>query len=149
MQLTPYNEILLAKGTQTRHAVIRQPNIPGLGCLFNDNYYPLPAGSRMGLPNFRPEFIFQDPLAYNANDITCFTFQFISPPETCTSEQVISYLWDFGDGTTSTLANPIHNFLSSTPRTVTLDIFYQCRTLTLSSVVNPLGGNFGGLIFMN
>jgi hypothetical protein len=57
--------------------------------------------------------------------------------------------WDFGDGTTSTLANPTHNFLSSTPRTVTLDIFYQCRTLTLSSVVNPLGGNFGGLIFMN
>lgn len=149
MQLTPYNEILLAKGTQTRHAVIRQPNVLGLGCLFNDNYYTLPAGSRMGLPNFRPDFIFQDPLAYNTNDITCFTFQFISPPETCTSEQVISYLWDFGDGTTSTLANPIHNFLSSTPRTVTLDIFYQCRTLTLSSVVNPLGGNFGGLIFMN
>jgi hypothetical protein len=149
LQLTPYNEILIAKGTVTRHAVIRQPNVAGIGCLFNDNYYPLIANSRMGLPNFRPDFIFQDPLDYDANDITCFAFQFISPPETCTSEQVLSYLWDFGDGTTSTLANPIHNFLNSTPRTVTLDIFYQCRTLTLSSVVNPVGGNFGGLIFMN
>lgn len=32
----------------------------------------------------------------------------------------VSFLWDFGDGTTSTLPNPIHNYASGGSKTVTL-----------------------------
>jgi WD40 repeat protein len=149
LQTSPYGQIILAKGTATRHACIRNPEGIGAACLFTDNYYGLIVGSRMGLPNFRPDFIFQDPQAFQFNDVNCLAIQFISPPETCTSEQVISYLWDFEDGTTSTLANPIHAFPNSSPRNVTLTINYQCRSITLSANVNPIGGLFGGLIFMN
>lgn len=41
---------------------------------------------------------------------------------TSTSQGASSYLWDFGDGTTSTLQNPTHVYTSDGAKTVTLKI---------------------------
>ena len=35
---------------------------------------------------------------------------------------IVSYLWDFGDGSTSTVANPDHSYASSGSRTVKLEV---------------------------
>jgi PKD repeat protein len=67
---------------------------------------------------------------------------------TNTSENATSYLWDFGDGTTSTETNPIHNYTStgeftieltveSCGRTATYSQTVTVTTLSLEEVVNP------------
>lgn len=52
------------------------------------------------------------------------TVQFTGSNSTDSNGQTLTYLWDFGDGTTSTAANPSHSFTSSSPinRTVTLTV---------------------------
>ncbi len=44
---------------------------------------------------------------------------------------VESYDWDFGDGGTSTLDNPIHEYPGAGTYTVTLIVVYQCQTDTI------------------
>ena len=65
-----------------------------------------------------------------------------------TSEPIKSYLWDFGDGTTSTSAAPVHGYTSAGTYTVKLTItsISGCvDTLSMSGAVtitNPPGANF-------
>jgi len=73
-----------------------------------------------------------------------FTFQFAN-----TSGQAVSYLWEFGDGTTSTAVNPIHTYSAQGTYAVTLHAFSAggCEdVLTLGStvVVNIPHVNFSG-----
>jgi Secretion system C-terminal sorting domain/PKD domain len=42
---------------------------------------------------------------------------------------VISWLWDFGDGSTSNLASPTHTFITATPRTYTVCLTITARNL--------------------
>ena len=51
-------------------------------------------------------------------------------------EGVTSYLWDFGDGNTSTLKHPAHTFLST-------GTFQSCLTLTCT-ITTTSGGGYGG-----
>ena len=44
---------------------------------------------------------------------------FSSAGSSAPSGQSLSYLWDFGDGTTSTAANPAHTYTSAIPKTFT------------------------------
>jgi len=53
-----------------------------------------------------------------------------------------SYLWQFGDGGTSTLANPSHNYAWTNPSspaqyTVSLSITNECETGTTTSLIVP------------
>ena len=50
---------------------------------------------------------------------------------------VTSYLWDFGDGTSSTLANPVKVFTST-------GTFQSCLTLTCVVTTSSGGGGYGG-----
>ena len=53
-------------------------------------------------------------------------------------EGATSYLWDFGDGTTSTLRNPVHTFMST-------GSFQACLTLTcVITTSSGGGGGYGG-----
>ncbi len=47
---------------------------------------------------------------------------------TNTSQYAAAYLWEFGDGFTSTLENPVHTYLTSGSYTVTLTAISDCRT---------------------
>lgn len=48
---------------------------------------------------------------------------------TNTSTNALSYAWDFGDGQTSTEANPVHNYQANGPYTVNLSATNQCKTI--------------------
>jgi len=77
-----------------------------------------------------------DPIATfnNANTSETFTF-------TNTSQNAISYAWDFGDGNTSTDENPIHSYATLGDFTVTLTITNCAKTdvTTTEITVNSLG----------
>ncbi|MES1216575.1 MAG: PKD domain-containing protein, partial [Bacteroidota bacterium] len=63
----------------------------------------------------------------------------INPVATITSvDAIVSYLWDFGDGTTSTLQNPSHTYPSQGTYTVSLKIVTATgctETLVINSAV--------------
>lgn len=50
-----------------------------------------------------------------------------------------SYLWQFGDGTTSTEANPVHTYSGNGPYTVILTAQNPCGTNTYTVVINLVG----------
>ncbi len=52
------------------------------------------------------------------------------------STNVDSYLWDFGDGNTSTLQNPVHTYGGSGTYTVSLTAMSDCETITTSQTVS-------------
>ncbi|MES1220996.1 MAG: PKD domain-containing protein, partial [Bacteroidota bacterium] len=64
----------------------------------------------------------------------------INPVATITSvDAVVSYLWDFGDGTTSTLQNPSHTYPSQGTYTVSLKIITATgctETLVINNAVS-------------
>lgn len=61
---------------------------------------------------------------------------------TDTSHFGTSYLWDFGDGTTSTLQNPVHNYLDNGIYTITQLVSNSCNentsTTTITIAVPPI-----------
>lgn len=71
-----------------------------------------------------------------ANPITCLNGNVISFINT--SSNASSYLWDFGDGTTSTLQSPAHSYVSPgnyTVKLVTYDTFGCPSIKTLSNYI--------------
>lgn len=52
-----------------------------------------------------------------------------------------SYLWDFGDGTTSTLENPVHTFPSQGFYDVCLTVFHDCGEDTYCHTMRAFFGN--------
>lgn len=55
-----------------------------------------------------------------------------------TSEFGDSYLWDFGDGTTSTEENPVHIYATPGYYTVTLSVTNGCGTRTRTRAINTI-----------
>jgi hypothetical protein len=55
-----------------------------------------------------------------------------------TSEFGDTYLWDFGDGTTSTDENPVHIYASPGYYTVTLSVTNGCGTRTRTRAINTI-----------
>lgn len=54
------------------------------------------------------------------------------------SSNATSYLWDFGDGNTSTESNPSHIYESSGVYVITLTAYGECDTVTTTSTYNAL-----------
>lgn len=68
---------------------------------------------------------------YTANQLD-FTF-------TNTTTGATSYLWDFGDGQTSTLDNPTHTYATSGLYVVTLTAYSACGSNNVIQSVNAIG----------
>ncbi|GAB4489023.1 MAG: hypothetical protein OHK0019_06070 [Saprospiraceae bacterium] len=56
---------------------------------------------------------------------------------TNTSQNALSYLWDFGDGNTSTAANPVHTYAVAGNYAVKLSATNQCKT-TSKTLILPI-----------
>lgn len=81
------------------------------GIFYHNPQWPLDCDSLL-CPVPKPDFDF---------DCTNQTFQFLN-----LSKQADSYLWDFGDGETSTEENPVHTFTDPGCYTVTLKAKTDC-----------------------
>lgn len=104
--------------------LINNPNALGRACNYVHDAIPLSGQlSAQGLPPF-----IQSYFALIEVDNTClgdtteFSFQTDTPPT--------SVLWDFGDGTTSTLENPQHTYLTAGIYNVTLELNINGATRT-------------------
>lgn len=100
-------------------AVINNPNTLGIGCNYVHNAIPL-AGrvSTQGLPPFiQSYFALIEVENICSGDATDFTFQ--------TDVAPTSILWEFGDGTTSTLENPQHVYPGAGVYNVVLTLNYN------------------------
>lgn len=53
-----------------------------------------------------------------------------------TSTNASGYLWDFGDGTNSTEENPTHMYSSSGQYVITLTVYGECDTITITNAVS-------------
>ena len=63
------------------------------------------------------------------------------------STSSMTYLWDFGDGTTSTLQYPSHTYAASSPVTICLTISNSACTDTYCAPINP--GHAAGTFTIN
>lgn len=104
MQVGPDNKIYIAFNNRTFLGVINNPNLIGLNCDFVLNGCDL-AGkrSKLGLPSFNQSIFFTPTIVLSSNcvgEISNFNFT--------TNQTILSVLWDFGDGTTSSNISPNH-----------------------------------------
>ncbi|MFN0037801.1 MAG: PKD domain-containing protein [Saprospiraceae bacterium] len=88
-------------------------------------------------------FVFEDTLVLNltASPMANFTTSVAQNVLTVNnfSQNATSFLWNFGDGTTSTEANPMHTYAAPGNYTVTLTAFGPCPASTFSKIVT-IGG---------
>jgi hypothetical protein len=141
LQIGPDGKIYVARNN-TSLSVINNPNSLGVACGYSNLSVSLSgASSRMGLPNFASYYTPQI-ATISSNQINCDTYQFSAPilNNNC-SLQNLSYIWNFGDGTQSTLQSPQHQFPNGTWN-VTVTINTGCvpitgnMTLTINNGVN-------------
>jgi hypothetical protein len=73
------------------------------------------------------------PVSQFTSVINFFTGSFAN---TSVSAGATTYLWNFGDGTTSTLMDPVHIYPGTGPYVVTLTVTNACGTSTITNSVN-------------
>ncbi len=141
IQLAPDRKIYLAE-ISTTLGVINRPDVKGNGCNYNANQITLtPGGSSLGLPASINDL--------SVNSTNGFTYSII---DSCTGRVqfngittmsgAISWAWDFGDGNTSTLQNPVHTFTpagSSYKVQVTITSASGCGKIVQSKNIFPGG----------
>jgi gliding motility-associated-like protein len=141
MQAGPDNKIYVAKYGQSMSA-IGSPNIKGAGCNYQQDIVPINYGnSQITLPNFINN-AFSDPsngFSWQITDTCTGALQFTS---FSSLSGTLQYQWDFGDNTTSTLANPQHSYAQpSQPYKVRLRISSAqfCGSISVEKTVIPAG----------
>jgi gliding motility-associated-like protein len=96
-------------------SVINNPELDGTSCNYMQNTIDLKTGStEQGLPPFITSLF----LYAFSHEFNCFgqaTHFFVN-----TGEKIDSFVWDFGDGTTSTAREPYHTYLAPGDYKVTL-----------------------------
>ena len=127
IQLAPDGKIYLADISSTLGAINR-PVIKGSGCNFVRDQIPLfPGGSNLGLPAYIND-LSVDPLNGFLNSITDSCSGTVQFNGFTTMPGPVSWQWDFGDGNTSTLQNPLHTYTPANQR------------YTVKLVITPLNG---------
>lgn len=130
LQLAIDRKIYVAINFGNNLGVIQSPNTLGNGANYLANGVALNSGvSSLGLPPFVQSFFFEDVTVEN----TCLgdTTQFLIN----SSESIGSITWDFGDGNTSTIENPTHQYLASGSYAVTLTIVSGTTTRVVTTTV--------------
>jgi PKD repeat protein len=139
MQLGPDNKIyVVGRELDSFLHVIEQPQNVGAACNFKQRSISLGGRSAwVGLPTFMPNlFINQGAtIAYSINP-DCSTVNFVG---TSTLRGSLNWYWEFGDGSTSALQNPVHTYQNTgnvynVTLKVTSDLF--CGELKVGKPVN-------------
>ncbi len=130
LQLAPNGKIYSTLIGYNKLAVINSPNTVGLGCSFQMDAVDL-AGRfcQFGLPPFVSSFFNATFKTQNLclGSTTQFTID--------TSQSVTSASWNFGDGSTSTVVAPSHQYANSGSYTVTVTATTANGTNTKTKVI--------------
>jgi gliding motility-associated-like protein len=143
IQLAMDEKIYLTQGN-SQLARINFPNLRGAACGFERNAINVAPGNiSVGLPSHINDIVGSNNqgngFAYTILDSCAGRVQFNA---TTTLPGTISWLWDFGDNTSSTLQNPIHVFLN--PADVytvklTFTATGSCGSVIRSRIIRPSG----------
>ncbi len=122
-------------------ATVNNPNAKGQACNFKDTSVALTGSAKLNL-NTSINNAYFDP--YNS-----FNFTYI---DSCTGtlqfngfsnlQGTVSYLWQFGDGTTSTLTQPIHTYNNLSRQynvLLTITLLNGCGSINRSRIIAPQG----------
>jgi hypothetical protein len=133
LQLGPDGKIYVARN-QTSLSVINNPNTIGVGCSYSNLSISLAGrSSRMGLPNFASYYNMEELQLSGPQALSCTSFQFNAPIIQSNCNFVnYTFLWDFGDGTTSNQINPVHNYALPGSYIVVLTISTGCAPMQIS-----------------
>lgn len=125
LQLGIDGRIYAAQYEESYLGVINNPNTVGLGCNYIENGISLNGRiSSIGLPPFIQSFFLSGILAQN------FCLGVGTEFSINSSEPITAILWDFGDGNTSTMENPMHIYNSAGPYTVNVTVTTASDTAT-------------------
>jgi hypothetical protein len=142
LQLATNGKIYITKsepiGTLSSLSVINNPDIGGIGCNLSLWSVPTNCSTSFGLPNNAQYYIkpYEVPFKY---DINCQKVNFYLPWMDvlgCLGNiNLLNLLWDFGDGNTSTLNDPTHNYNNVGTYKVNLYLTFNCYKDTISSIL--------------
>ncbi|PWT95337.1 MAG: hypothetical protein C5B52_17950 [Bacteroidetes bacterium] len=133
LQLAPDGKIYMANGTDKLH-VINSPNNAAPACGLQENAADLKGRtSVLGLPSVVPNLYANKAIdfTYTILDSCMGTVQFNGVDHVLNS----TVYWDFGDGTSSTLINPVHTFKNPN----------KIQYVKIYALINPVcGANVSG-----
>ncbi len=141
IQLAPDEKIYLCYPSWYL-GVINRPNIKGAGCNFQKEQADVSFNlAYLGLPAFINDLSFNPNNGFNYSilDSCSGNVQFLG---TSTMNGVLQWRWDFGDGTTSDIQNPVHLFIPSDQAyTVKLKVTSSlfCGEVKTSQIIKPKG----------
>ena len=126
LQLAINQKIYVSRTNKSFLGVIENPDILGEGASYVNDAVNLGSGlTTFGLPSFIQSFFNVGIDMQNVCLGTTATFSLSS------NEPIDSILWDFGDGTTSTLENPTHNYMSTGVFSVTVNVISENNVVDL------------------
>ena len=114
--------------------------------------YSLTAADALAIRNAAKAIVFDDLLMWNIGTydaMASFTYTTLDSADfafTSTSTNANSYFWDFGDGNTSTLANPTNSYSNFGDYIVTLSVFNCGDTSTVSDTITAYVVNTTSII---
>ena len=141
IQLAPDGKIYLADISPAL-GVINRPDIKGSGCNFREQQITLsPGASYLGLPAYINDLSANpgNGLSFSILDSCSGRVQFTG---LSTMPGSITWQWDFGDGNTSSLQNPVHTYTTANQSyTVKLIISAAsgCGLIERSKIIFPAG----------
>lgn len=155
LQLGPDGNIYVVEGYENSNGlhVDMISNINTYPATYNDDYITLPAGThgRLGLPDVVPCFVpnpeceLESKPDFVYNPQTC-SYEFADMSSHGTTTDIVAWEWTFGDGTSSTLQNPVHHYTSPGTYTVCLTVWgysgdkccvsKNCIEVTIKEVCN-------------
>lgn len=109
LQIAPDNKIYTSRMTLFL-SVISNPNVKGIGCTFERDKIQLTGFSGLNFPNYINDIAFNSAINYTVQDSCAGRVQFTAQSNL---SGVLTYNWNFGDGQTSTLQNPVNTFSSN------------------------------------
>ncbi|HEX5653840.1 MAG TPA: PKD domain-containing protein [Chitinophagaceae bacterium] len=142
LQLGPDEKIYMFRSGQ-QLSVINQPDIRGTGCNMQENQINIsPFSAHLGSPAFINDIAATNPsnsFSYTILDSCSGRVQFNA---STMMPGPHSWSWDFGDGTSSVLQNPLHTFSPSNRQyTVKLTVrsFTTCGVSRSLKIIKPAG----------
>lgn len=141
VQLAPDGKIYLAQQS-TFLGAINKPNTKGLGCNYQQKQVQLNnSASYLGLPAYINDLSYNpnNGFTYTILDSCSGTIQFQG---LTTLAGPVQWLWDFGDGNTSNIQNPVHTFNPTDKDYVVrieISSASSCGKIKLSKNIKPRG----------